>query len=79
MNSLPSDKPTKKKQRGGVFQALLFSSQIGVSVIACLFIGVFIGKFLDERLHTSPWMLLTLSLLGAASAFKMLLRFGVKK
>ena len=58
---------------------MLFSSQAGVSVIACLFIGVFLGKFLDERLHTSPWLLLTLSLLGAASAFTMLLNFGTKK
>jgi ATP synthase protein I len=74
-----SDKPAKQKQRGSVLRTLLFASQIGVSIVVCLFIGVFLGKFLDERLGTSPWLLLTFALLGAASAFWMLIKLGTKK
>jgi len=58
----------KKKRRGSVLRALSISSQIGVTMTACVFIGVFLGKYLDKLLGTSPWLLLIFSLLGVASA-----------
>ena len=79
MNDSPPEKPKKKKRRGEALRAMQFISEIGVTVAVCLFIGVFIGRFLDERLHTSPWLLLTFSLIGAGAAFKMLLEVGTKK
>ena len=78
MKNMPANKPESQKQRGNFLRALLFSSQIGGTVISCLFIGVFLGKFLDQRLDTSPWLLLAFSLLGAAAAFKLLLNYGTK-
>ena len=66
-------KPTKKeKQTRDLLRALSFLSQIGITMAACVFIGVFIGKFLDNLLGTTPWLLLLFSLLGAAAAFKAL-------
>ncbi|NLM60667.1 MAG: AtpZ/AtpI family protein [Clostridiales bacterium] len=35
-------------------------------------LGVFLGKFLDSLLNTSPWLLLVFSLLGAGAAIKSL-------
>ncbi|NLV86096.1 MAG: AtpZ/AtpI family protein [Clostridiales bacterium] len=46
---------------------------------ACVLIGVFLGRFLDNLLGTSPWLLLLFSLLGAGAAFKTLLDLGQKK
>ncbi|MCL2162996.1 MAG: AtpZ/AtpI family protein [Oscillospiraceae bacterium] len=58
------------KERSEVFRALTFLSQIGIMIIVCVAIGVFLGNFLDGFLGTSPWLLLIFSLLGVAAAFK---------
>ncbi|MCL2508865.1 MAG: AtpZ/AtpI family protein [Oscillospiraceae bacterium] len=60
----------KKKQYGSIARALSFASQIGFTIVACVFIGVFLGKYLDGLFGTSPWLLLVFSLLGAAAAFR---------
>ena len=54
-------------------QALAFLSQIGISIAACLVVGIFLGRFLDNLLGTSPWLLLVCSLLGVGAAFKYIL------
>lgn len=70
-------KPGKdKKQTGELLRALSFFSQIGITMAACVFIGVFIGRFLDNLFRTTPWLLLLFSLLGAAAALKALFDFG---
>ncbi|MCL2399468.1 MAG: AtpZ/AtpI family protein [Defluviitaleaceae bacterium] len=45
-------------------------SQIGITMVVCILIGVFSGRFLDNIFNTSPWLLLIFSLLGAGAAFK---------
>jgi ATP synthase protein I len=60
-------------------RALSFLSQIGVTVVACLLIGVFAGKFLDEWLGTSPWLVLIFSMLGAGAAFKALFELSKRE
>jgi|JI61114DRNA_FD_contig_21_7867505_length_519_multi_6_in_0_out_0_2 ATP synthase protein I len=44
--------------------------QFGVSTA----IGYFFGAWLDRRWDTSPWLALTFTLLGVASAFRDLIR-----
>jgi len=41
-----------------------------MTIVACIIVGVFIGRFLDLRLGTSPWFLLVFSLLGIGAGFK---------
>lgn len=69
----PGDKSGKEFLR-----ALSFFSQIGITMAACVFIGVILGKYLDNLLGTSPWLLLVFSLLGAGAAFKSLFDLGNK-
>ena len=70
-------KPGKdKKQTGSLLRALSFLSQIGITMAACVFIGVFVGRFLDKLLGTTPWLLLLFALLGTAAAFKALFDLG---
>jgi ATP synthase protein I len=73
------DSPQKeKKQRNEFVKALSFFSQIGITIAACVFIGVFLGKFLDEFFGTSPWLLIIFSLLGAFAAVKALFDLASK-
>ena len=59
-----------KRDRKNILRAVGVMSQIAFTVVACVLVGVLIGLFLDERLGTSPWLLLVFSLLGCLSAFK---------
>ena len=65
-------KEPKKRTRGAALRALSLCSELAVSVAACLFVGVLLGKYLDHLLDTSPWLLLAFSLLGAAAAIRAL-------
>ena len=60
-------------------KALGLLSQLGVSMAACVFVGVFLGKWLDGKLGTSPWLLLFGCLLGAVAAFKVLYDLAIKE
>ncbi|MDR0249053.1 MAG: AtpZ/AtpI family protein [Oscillospiraceae bacterium] len=51
-------------------RALSYLSYIGVSLATCVFIGVMLGRFLDSKLGTSPWLLLLFTLLGFGAAVK---------
>ncbi|MCL2828034.1 MAG: AtpZ/AtpI family protein [Oscillospiraceae bacterium] len=56
-----------------VVKALSLITQIGIYIVASVVVGVFLGRFLDNLLGTSPWLLLLFSLLGIGAAFKFLL------
>ena len=67
-----------KENRKEFMRALAFFSQIGVTIIACILIGIFLGKFLDGVFGTSPWLLLVFSFLGVAAAFKSIFNMANK-
>lgn len=68
----------KKKERSEFIKGLALLSEIGIRVAACLFIGVLIGRLLDNVFGASPWFMLIFSLLGIAAAFKSLSDFTKK-
>ena len=61
-----------KEQRHKLLHALSFFSQVGITMAACVFIGVLLGGAFDRLLGTAPWLLLIFSLLGVGAAFKSL-------
>ncbi|MCL2488334.1 MAG: AtpZ/AtpI family protein [Oscillospiraceae bacterium] len=71
--------PEKRKKRGNVLRALSFASQIGLTMAACVLIGVFAGRFLDDTFGCSPWLLLLFSLLGMGSAFLTVFKMAKKE
>jgi ATP synthase protein I len=77
--SLKNQQEDNKKPSKEFFRALSFFSQIGITMAACVLIGVFLGRFLDNLFGTSPWLLLLFSFLGAGAALKALLDLGQKK
>ena len=58
-----------------MIKALSLLSQIGLTVAACILVGVFLGRFLDGLLGTSPWLLILFSFLGVGAAFKSLFNY----
>ena len=69
----------ENKHRREMLRSLSMVSQLGLTVAACIIIGVLLGRWLDNLLDTSPWLLLLFSLLGVVAAFKSLFEFVKKK
>jgi len=69
----------ENKHRREMLRSLSMVSQLGLTVAACIIIGVLLGRWLDNLLNTSPWLLLLFSLLGVVAAFKSLFEFVKKK
>lgn len=65
-----------RKARSELMRAITAFSQIGVTIIACVLVGVLLGRWLDNLLGTSPWLLLVFSLFGAGAALKALFDMG---
>lgn len=51
-------------------KALAMLTQIGVTMIVAIGLGLFVGRFLDQKMNTSPIFLLSLSLLGIIVGFR---------
>ncbi|MDR1532524.1 MAG: AtpZ/AtpI family protein [Clostridiales bacterium] len=69
----------KDKDKREIRSAMGLLTHIGltmtISILGCLFLG----KFLDEKLGTSPWLMFVFILLGVASALFSLYKIGSKK
>ncbi|MCL2002384.1 MAG: AtpZ/AtpI family protein [Oscillospiraceae bacterium] len=61
---------------GSFAKAFALLSQIGITVAVCVAIGVFLGRWLDGLLGTSPWLLLVCSLLGVGAGVKYIMDLG---
>ena len=71
--------PHGNKGQGNDFmRAFAMLSQIGLTIIACVGVGIFLGWLLDRLLGTAPWLLLVFSLLGVVAAFKSIFDFSKK-
>ena len=68
---MPSKPPENKNSSKNEFaRGIAMLSQIGIMMVVCIGIGVFIGHFLDNFFGTSPWLLLVFSFMGVGAAFK---------
>jgi len=68
-----------KGQRDGFMRAFSFLSQIGVSIIVCVAVGILLGRLFDSLLGTTPWLLLIFTLLGVVAAFKSIFDISKKQ
>ena len=72
INNKQTEKDEKPKKNRGALQSIGYITQLGITMAATVMVGVFVGKFLDNLLNTSPWLLLICSLLGAGAAIRSL-------
>ena len=68
--SLVQSKMSKQSSVISAMKSLSLLSQIGISMVANILVGLFIGKFLDELLNTSPLFLLLFVFVGVGSGIK---------
>ncbi len=68
-----------KYERGKIASAYALLSQIAIQVIVIMAMMFFLGRWLDEKLGTSPLFLLLLLLLGMLSAFKSIYDIGMNE
>ncbi len=61
-----------------VFQNLALVSQIGIMMIVPIVIGLFIGKFLDDKLGTGYIFLFIFLVIGVGAAFVNLYKIGMR-
>ncbi|MDP3386765.1 MAG: AtpZ/AtpI family protein [Eubacteriales bacterium] len=61
-----------------IFQNLALVSQIGIMMIVPIVIGLFIGKFLDEKLGTGYVFLFIFLVIGVGAAFINLYKIGMR-
>lgn len=57
----------KNSGLGKPLKAFALASTIAVQFAASVFVGVWLGDFLDERLNTRPWLMLAGLLTGIAA------------
>lgn len=62
-----------------IFRALALFTQLGVSMAACVLVGVLAGKLLDRLFGTSPLLLIICSLIGGAASFKVLYDIAIRE
>ena len=75
----PAAAGTEKDYRNEIAGAFGLMTELGVSMFACLFLGILAGKALDAWLGTPPTLLLAGALLGSFAAFKVLYDLAIKK
>ncbi|NLX61287.1 MAG: AtpZ/AtpI family protein [Tissierellia bacterium] len=76
MNRQPNKDKRSNSQDRNIFRGLAYFSQITVTLITTVLVSVFIGKYLDTKFNTSPWLLLVSTLLGIAAAIMNLFYMG---
>jgi F0F1-type ATP synthase assembly protein I len=54
-------------------QAAILSAIPGFLVVPPV-VGVFVGRWLDQRYHTAPWLLLVFLLLGFGTGIRLIVR-----
>ena len=62
-------KLTKKELRA-IGRAMSLITTLGLTMVACIGLSLYVGWLLDRWLGTSPWLILIFAFLGAAGAFK---------
>ena len=67
------------KQRNELLGALSSISQIGITIIVCVAAGIFIGRALDNRFGSSPWMTLIFIFIGVGAAFKSIIDYAKRE
>ena len=69
-------KPGSRKE---IIRGLSILTSLGVTMVTCILIGLWIGKVLDGVLGTSPWLLLIFLIFGILAAIKSMFNIVMKE
>lgn len=70
-----AEKPNKDAEHAAssFFRAASLAS-VGLEMGVAVFVGWWVGQFLDKEFDTTPWLMILFLLLGVAAAFKAIIR-----
>ena len=69
-------KPGTRKE---IMHGLSILTSLGITMVSCIFIGLWIGKVLDNLMGTAPWMLLIFLMFGILAAIKSMFNIIIKE
>lgn len=74
MNGKDADDNGTGKEKGprpeGTLRGISMLASMGITMVACTFIGLLIGIYLDKRFGTEPWLTMIFLILGIAAGFR---------
>lgn len=62
----------KGNDKFNIMKAISLFMQLGFTMVVCMLLGLYAGRFLDERLGTAPWLMIVFLLLGGGAAIKVM-------
>jgi uncharacterized membrane protein YfcA len=68
----------RKKKDYSFLRMLALITQLGISMLTCIFLCMIAGKFLAERLH-ADWIFLVFLILGILAGFRSCYNFAFYK
>lgn len=68
----------KKKNKKSVYTTVADVGTMGMHMVACTFIGMGMGYYLDKWLGTKPWMLVIFLILGIVAGFRNLIQEAMR-
>jgi ATP synthase protein I len=68
-----ADSKKDRERNSLIRQAAILSAIPGFLVVPPV-VGVLVGRWLDQKFHTAPWLLLVLVILGFASGIRLIVR-----
>lgn len=68
-----------KEPKGRALENLAYVTQIGISMLVPIMLGLYIGKWIDKKLGTGPIFLFAFILMGIVSSFINLFKMTEKQ
>lgn len=68
INNSESDKPSKPnsdEKSGNTLQSLSPYLTLGIQLAITVIVFFFLGKYLDEKFETTPWLMITMIFVGS--------------
>ena len=59
-----------KKRDYRYIKDLAYFSSLGLQMALSIFIGLWLGRFLDKKFETDPWLTVVFFLFGVAAAYR---------
>ena len=69
-------KPGARKE---IMHGLSILTSLGVTMVTCILIGLWIGRALDNLMGTSPWLLFVFLMFGILAAIKSMFNIIIKE
>lgn len=76
VNKSEDENKKKRDDHRFIMKALAQFTQLGITMISCIIIGLVIGKFFDWLLGTTPWLMVLFMFVGSGAAIKVLYDIG---